>query len=134
MATRRISARRISARTPEGRAGFTLVEAAISLAVAALFCAAIAAAVSDLLRQEEFAVRRREAALWHETAFARHALGRAPLEGPAPAEGWIARRETVEFGAERQRRRAIVLRFSPENRPAQVETLYLIEETGAPAP
>lgn len=132
MATRRTSARRTSARTPEGRRGFTLVEAAIALAVAALFCAAIAAAVSELLRAEDRGRRRREAVLWHETAFARHALGRNPLDEPAPVPGWTAaRRDTLEFGDSRQTHRAAVLRFSPDDRPAHVETLYLVE-TGAP--
>jgi len=114
-----------AARTSDRRAGFTLVEAAVALAVAALFCAAVAVAVSLLLREHAAAERRLEAALWHQTLFARRALERDPLDGPPPAAGWTTATDTAPLPAEAPAANVERFVLSPADRPSMTETLEL---------
>lgn len=120
MAMRRTSA----ARTSERRGGFTLVETAVALAVAALFSAAVAAAVTGLLRADETATRWREAVLWHETLFARRALGLDPGAGPSPSPGWTATVEAVALERDAPVARVDRYRFAPAARRSFVQTAY----------
>jgi len=112
------------ARRSDARAGFTLVETAIALAIAALFCGAVAVTVADLLRADELAMRRREAVLWHETVASRRALGLDALAEPWPADDWIA--EVDDAPPAGGAPRAEGYRFSPANRPSMVETLRMV--------
>jgi len=93
--------------------------------VAALFCAAVAVAVSLLLREHAAAGRRREAALWHQTIFARRALGRDPFDGPPPAGGWTFTADTAPLPADAPAARAERFTLAPAERPSMKETLEL---------
>ena len=120
MTTRRTSAAPISDR----RDGFTLVETAVALAAAALFCSAVAVAVSALLRGDELQLRWAEAGLWHETVFTRRALDQPPLD-PPPAAGWTAAADAVPLDGEGPVPGADRYRFAPVTRPAFEQTLHL---------
>lgn len=93
--------------------------------MAALFCAAVAVAVSLLLREHAAAGRRREAALWHQTISARRALGRDPLDGPPPASGWTCAADTEPLPADAPTARAERWTLAPAERPSMTETLVL---------
>lgn len=114
-----------AALTSERRAGFTLVEAALALAVAALFCAAVASAVALLLREHRTAERRREAALWHQTLLARRAVGRPPLDGPLPASGWLLEIGTAALPTNAAIQGVEIYTLTPEERSSLRETLEL---------
>lgn len=113
------------AQTSERGAGFTLVEAALALAVAALFCAAVASAVALLLREHRTAERQREAALWHQTLLARRAVGRPPLDGPPSAGGWKLEIGPDALPTNAAARGLEIYTLTPEERPSLRETLEL---------
>ncbi len=96
------------------RSGFSLVEAAIALVAAALFCGAVIMAVTTLYRADEQRLRNAEAALEFDTILTRHILGAESGRSTEMTPGWNLETMDSLDGKTRIRR----YRFTPENRPS----------------